>query len=133
MTNPRIIMNNKQIHTMNEFLLIFRRDKTSKEFKPSPEQMQASIKRWQDWVGGIAAQNKLVNPPQRWSEEGRVVKANNIVTNGPYAEIKETIGGLIIVRAKDFDEAVDIAKGCPVLDWDGNVEVRMAVLPDESK
>lgn len=115
---------------MNEFLLIFRRDSISKESQPSPEQMQAAIKPWQDWIGGIAAQDRLVTPPQRWSAEGRVVKSNNMVTNGPYAEIKETIGGLIIVRAKDFEEAVEIAKGCPILEWDGNVEIRMAVPAD---
>ncbi|WP_257669987.1 YciI family protein [Parapedobacter tibetensis] len=117
---------------MTEFLLVFRRDNTTKEEQPSPEQMQAAIKPWQDWIGGIAAQNKLVRPPQRWSAEGKVVRANNLVTDGPYAEIKESIGGLIFVRAADFDEAVEIAKGCPVLAWGGNVEVRMAVSPAEN-
>lgn len=116
---------------MNEFLLIFRRDMVTKEAQPSPEEMQASVKRWQDWLGGIAAQNKLVSKPQRWDGTGRIVK-QAVVTNGPYAEVKEAIGGVIIISAESYDEATEIAKGCPILLWGGNVEIRMGVSPDES-
>lgn len=112
---------------MNEFLIVIHRDLISKDAVPSPEQMQAAIKPFQDWVGGIAAQNKLATPPKRWDSDGRVVKQNNTVINGPYAEIKESIGGMLIVRANDYDEAVEIAKGCPILQWGAKVEVRMAI------
>ncbi|WP_254562023.1 YciI family protein [Dyadobacter diqingensis] len=112
---------------MNEFLIVIHRDLTSKDAKPSPEQMQAAIKPFQDWIGGIAAQNKLVTPPKRWESEGRVVSQNNVVTNGPYAEIKESIGGMILIRASDYDEAVEIAKGCPIIQWGAKVEIRRAV------
>jgi hypothetical protein len=112
---------------MNEFILLFRRDWETKENQPSPEQMQTSIKSWQDWLGGLAAQNKLVNSGNKLHTEGRVVRANQVVTNGPYAEIKESIGGFIVVKAADLDEATEMAKGCPILQtpWNGNVEVRM--------
>ncbi|MGI8952322.1 MAG: YciI family protein [Chitinophagaceae bacterium] len=114
---------------MSEFVLLFRADSGRRESQPSPEQMQASIKYWQDWMGSIAGQNKLVSPGNRLNSEGKVVKANNIVTDGPYAEIKETLGGYIIIRADDFNEAVEIAKGCPILQspWNGNVEIRKPV------
>jgi len=47
------------------------------------------------------------------------------VTNGPFGEIKETLGGFMTVRAESIDEAVEFAKGCPVLQGEGNtVEVR---------
>jgi len=111
---------------MNEFLLIFRRDFSTKEAQPSPEELQASLKQWQDWFGGIAAQDKLARPLQRWDGEGRVVNPGKTVINGPYAEIKEAIGGLIIVRAADYEEAEEIAKGCPILSLGGNVEIRKA-------
>ena len=114
---------------MNEFLIAIHRDITNKDASPSPEQMQAAIKPFQDWIGSIAAQNKLVAPPRRWDMDGRVVKQNNIVTNGPYAEIKESLGGMFFIRAKDYDEAVEIAKGCPLLEWGAKVEVRMAISP----
>jgi hypothetical protein len=111
---------------MNEFLLVIHRDLKSKDASPSPEQMQAAIKPFQDWIGGIAAQNKLVGSPKRWDGDGRVIKQNTVI-NGPYAEIKESIGGLFLIRAEDYDDAVEIAKGCPVLQWGATVEVRMAI------
>jgi len=79
-----------------------------------------------DWLGGIAAQDKLVSRGNGLSfDESRVVGHNNLVTNGPFGDIKETIGGYVIVRAETVDEAVEFAKGCPVLMGEGNtVEVR---------
>lgn len=111
---------------MNEFLLVIHRDLKSNDASPSPEQMQAAIKPFQDWIGGIAAQNKLIGPPKRWDGDGRVIKQNTVI-NGPYAEIKESIGGLFLIRAEDYDDAVEIAKGCPILQWGATVEVRMAI------
>ena len=111
---------------MNDFAIIIHRDLISKDASPSPEQMQAAIKPFQDWIGGIAAQNKLAAPPRRWDTNGRVIKSNS-VTNGPYAEIKESVGGIILIRAADYEEAVEIAKGCPVIEWGASVEVRMAL------
>lgn len=112
---------------MNEFVLIFRRDFSTKETQPSPQELQDSLKLWQDWLGGIAAQDKLAKPLQRWDGEGKIVTANKSVINGPYVEIKESIGGLIMIKAADYDEAVTIANGCPILGLGGNVEIRMAV------
>jgi hypothetical protein len=78
-----------------------------------------------DWIGGIAAQNKFSGGNGLPFEESKVVRHNSVVTNGPFGEIKETIGGYIIVKAESVDEAVEFAKGCPVLQGDGNsVEVR---------
>ena len=112
---------------MNEFVLIFRRDFSTKETQPSPQELQESLKLWQDWLGGIAAQDKLAKPLQRWDGTGKIVTTNKSVINGPYVEIKESIGGLIMIKAADYDEAVAIANGCPILDLGGNVEIRMAV------
>ncbi len=108
---------------MKEFLLIFRNDFKSMP-KGSPEEMQAITKRWMDWVGGIAAQNKLFDRGNRLSSSGRVVKPDNVITDGPYSEIKESVGGYSIVKADSYEEAVEVAKGCPVLQMGGNVEVR---------
>ena len=113
---------------MKEFLLIFRRNAVSEEPQLSPEQIQSMMKPWQDWMGGIAAQNKLVSSGNRLASEGRVVKSDTIITNGPYVEMKEAIGGYIIVRANSIDEAAELSKGCPILKMDGNVEIR-AIVP----
>ncbi|SHH22021.1 YCII-related domain-containing protein [Chryseolinea serpens] len=112
---------------MNEFLIAIHRDLKSKDASPSPEQMQASIKPFQEWIGKLIAEDRLVSPYRRWDGVGRVVK-KSAVTDGPYAEIKESLGGLFVVRAKDYDEAVEIAKGCPILEWGATVEVRMALV-----
>jgi len=91
----------------------------------SPEQLEIWMKQTMDWIGGIAAQNKFVGGTGLPFEDARVVKHNKIVTNGPFGEIKETIGGFITVKADSVEEAVEFAKGCPVLQGEGNtVEVR---------
>ena len=104
-------------------MLIFRHEDGSKV--ASPEQIQAWMKQTMDWIGGIAAQNKFVLGNGLPFDDSRVVWHNQVVTNGPFGEIKETIGGYIIVKANSVEEAVEFAKGCPVLQGDGNsVEVR---------
>jgi hypothetical protein len=108
---------------MDEFILIFRHQDGSK--LASPEQMQIWMKQTMDWIGSIAAQNKFVGGNGLPFDDAKVVHHKNVVTNGPFGEIKETIGGYIIVKAESVDEAVELAKGSPVLQGDGNtVEVR---------
>lgn len=109
---------------MKEFLFIYRRDAT---VQLSPEQMQAMMKPWQDWLGSVAAQNKLVTQGSRLTPEGNIVKANNVVTNGPYVELKELVSGYSIVKAADLTEATEIAKGCPIFTVGGTVEVRSII------
>ena len=110
---------------MDEYLILMRLDLVIRETPPSPEQMQQYMKQYQDWVGGIAAQNKFVGGTAL-STEGKVIKSKDVVTDGPFAEIKEWIAGFITIRAKDFDEAVKLAKGCPILKGgeSNSVEVR---------
>ncbi|MBX2877670.1 MAG: hypothetical protein KTR30_36460 [Saprospiraceae bacterium] len=107
---------------MSEFMMIFRHT-PNPEQQPTPEEIQESIKQWQDWIGGIAAQGKFVST-SRLGYEGKTLQANKVVTDGPYAEIKEIIGGNIIVKANSLEEALQMAEGCPVLAYGGNVEVR---------
>ena len=108
---------------MDEFILIFRHEDGMKV--ASPEQMQIWMKQTMDWIGGISAQNKFSGGNGLPFDDAKVVWHNSVVTNGPFGDIKETIGGYIIVKADSVDEAVEFAKGCPVLQGDGNsVEVR---------
>jgi len=108
---------------MKDFVMIYRSEPLG-EIKLTPEGTMAVSKEWENWIGGIAAQNKLVSPGARLGNEGRTVKPGNVVTNGPYVEIKEMIGGLSIIRAESIEEATEMAKGCPILNVGGNVEVR---------
>ena len=114
---------------MNEYMLIFRHEDGNKV--ASPQQIQAWMKQTMDWIGGIAAQNKFVQGNGLPFDDSRVVMHNGVVTNGPFGEIKETIGGYIVVKADSVDEAVEFAKGCPVLQGEGNtVEVRKIAKAD---
>jgi len=108
---------------MKDFLLVYRTDYTTAP-KASPEEMQATTKRWMDWIGGIAAQNKLTDRGNRLFPSGKVVKTGNVVTDGPYTEIKESIIGYSIIKAASYEEAIAVADGCPILATGGNVEVR---------
>lgn len=114
---------------MNEYLLVYRADYS---FMPNrtPEEMQAMSKRWMDWIGGIAAQNKLVNRGNRLEASGKVIRNDSTITNGPYAEIKESIGGYSVIKAESYDAAIELAKSCPIITLGGNVEVReISVMP----
>ena len=117
---------------MKEFVFIFR-NSDNPNFKPSPEQMQEVMTSWMNWMGGIAAQNKLANNGNRLSMSiAKTVKPNNVITDGPYTEIKEFISGYIIVKAATIDEAIELAKDCPIIKIGGNVEVRGVVTQDDN-
>ncbi|MBI4907418.1 MAG: transcription initiation protein [Acidobacteria bacterium] len=92
----------------------------------SPEQIQAMILRYKDWAGGLAAAGKLAGGDKLQDMTGRVLKSNAgsvHVTDGPYVESKEVIGGYFVLDAASYDEAVELSRGCPHLEF-GAVEIR---------
>lgn len=101
----------------------------------SPEQMQEWMQQTMAWINGIAAHNKFVSGTGLPFDNARVITTRDskaLVTNGPFGNIKETIGGYIVVKAESIDEAVAFAKGCPVLQGEGNsVEVRLIASNDD--
>ncbi|HWK59219.1 MAG TPA: YciI family protein [Parapedobacter sp.] len=113
---------------MKEFALIFRL-KDVADFRPSPEQMQERM----NWLASIAAQNKLIdkgNTLLPTAGSAKTVNADNVITDGPYTEIKEFISGYIVVKAATIDEAVAMAKGNPIFKVGGNIEVREVLKRD---
>lgn len=101
-------------------MMIFRMTPTP---EVTPEQIQAGIKQWEDWIGGIAAQGKFLSTNQL-GFEGKTLHAGRVITDGPYAEVKEIVGGYVIVKADSLSEALELAEGCPILYMGGHVEVR---------
>ena len=82
------------------------------------------MQRWMKWMAELSEQGKFVGT-QPLKIVGKVVRGRKkILTDGPFVEGKEIVGGYLICKAGNIDEAVEIAKGCPVLDHDGLVEVR---------
>jgi hypothetical protein len=118
---------------MKEFALIFRvpQDLT---FDITPADMQERMTNWMNWMGSIAAKDKLVSSGNRLGIQGsKWVGSDKMVFDGPYTEVKEFINGYIIVRAASVDEAVEFAKGCPlVVGGVGKVEVRPLVTAENN-
>ncbi len=107
---------------MKEFVLLFRANWDGMP-KVSAEEAQARTQKWVDWIEGIAAKGKLASGGNRLHNHGKLVKAGK-VTDGPFIEAKESVGGYSIIKANSYEEAVELAKTCPVLAGGGIVEVR---------
>ncbi len=106
---------------MKEYLFLFRGGHQPQ----SPEDSQAHMQRWMQWMSGLAQEGKL-GGAQPLDNTGRQLKGTKkALTDGPFMEGKEMVGGYLICKAGTYDEAVEIAKGCPILEFEqGNVEVR---------
>ena len=105
-------------------MLLFRNAGHEAHAHLTPEGRVLLAKQWNDWYDGLAARKK-VSHGQPLALEGRVVSgANARVTDGPFAETKEIVGGYIMLTVDSFDEATEIAKQCPGLPHGLTVEVR---------
>ncbi|MBS1623295.1 MAG: transcription initiation protein [Bacteroidetes bacterium] len=112
---------------MKEYLLLYRMDMTTIPAR-TEEQAAQTMQLWMDWIGGIAAKGQLVSRGSRLEASGRVLRSGNVITNGPYTDIKEVLGGYSLIKAAGYDEALELAGGCPVLQMGGSVEVREQVV-----
>jgi hypothetical protein len=108
---------------MTKFLFVYRNNPEAYT-RMSPDAMQQQMQKWQAWIGEGMKKGWMVNPGDALKREGRVVNAKQVVTDGPFAESKEVVGGFSIVQASNIDAAAELAKGCPVLTVGGQVEVR---------
>ena len=107
---------------MNEFVFLYRGGMS--EAQPSPKEMEAIMKRWQDWFKKLGEEGRLKDWGAPLQRGGKHVAAGGVITDGPYSEGKEVIGGYSIIKAKDITEAAALAKDCPTFDTGGSVEVR---------
>ena len=93
------------------------------DYQPTQEEQNVQQQKWGAWIGGIAAQAKLVSTNQL-GFEGKQLRAGQSATDDLYISDNKIVGGNMIVRAGSIDEATELAKGCPILDMGGIVEVR---------
>jgi hypothetical protein len=92
----------------------------------SPDQIQAIIQRYVKWRQTIQQNGRKVEGHKLTDGQGRVMRGgagSTKVTDGPYAEAREVIGGLFIVEANSYEEVVELSKDCPHLDF-GSIEIR---------
>jgi hypothetical protein len=106
---------------MSEFTFLFRgRDRNA-----SPDQMQKNMEKWVAWFKDLGAKGHIKEPGHPLEYTGKVVQGKQkTVHDGPYAEAKDVVGGYTVVEARDLAHAVELSKGCPILDGGGSVEVR---------
>lgn len=103
-------------------MFLFRGANSNNEI--SPEEMQGSMQKWFTWINELKEKN-LYKSGEPLIPGGKVVKgAEAMITDGPFAESKEIIGGFFIISANSLEEATELAKGSPDLPHNGSVEVR---------
>ncbi len=108
---------------MTKFLYLFRGG-DAKRLDQSPEEMQAHMQKWGAWMQSLAQSGTLVDGLPL-NTGGKVVASDGeTVTDGPFAEGTEVVGGYLIVNAKDLSHATEISKGCPIFEYGGTCEIR---------
>jgi len=112
---------------MANFMYLFRHNHAALR-SMSPEQMQQLTKKWMGWADTLKKNGHFKQAGERLDEAGKVVRGKSkIITDGPFVEAKDSIGGYMLVEARDLAQAVELAKGCPILEGDGSVEIRPIV------
>jgi hypothetical protein len=110
---------------MKEFMYLFRGGDAARIDMQKDEAAWAEhMGKWKTWMESLAAKDQF-SGGQPLSQEGKVLKGRaKKLSDGPYVEAKEIVGGYLLIKANDLDEATEIAKGCPLFEHDGIVEIR---------
>src|SRR5256712_2736786 len=109
---------------MANLMYLFRSNPTAYR-SMSPEQMQQIPKKWMDWKDTLEKKGHIKQLGERLDGTGKVVRGKaKAVTDGPYVEVKDFIQGYMVVHAENVEQALELAKGCPILESDGSVEIR---------
>jgi hypothetical protein len=108
---------------MTDYLFLFRGGDAAMS-KMSPEELQQNMGKWIAWIDDLSKKG-LFKSGEPLDGKGKVIRGKKqVVTDGPYAESKDLVGGYLIVQAASLAKAADIAKGCPIFENNGSVEIR---------
>jgi hypothetical protein len=111
---------------MEKFMLIFHGD-VSPHYQPSPEEMQANMQLWLNWIDKLAKAGRYVSG-EPLLPGGKLVKGGAAqVTDGPYTEGKEIVGGFFIVNASDYNDAVSLCADYPDYETGGSIQIRQVM------
>lgn len=89
----------------------------------TPEEIQQAMMKWKKWMEELSGNGCYLNG-DRLTHNGKTIRTGKKVSDGPYTESKEIVGGYISIKADSLEEAVEIAKDCPIFSYNGSVEVR---------
>jgi hypothetical protein len=109
---------------MEKFIFLFRGGENHASNATESQAATDNMQAWRIWMEGMGKKGILVGAEPLQPTGKQVNGKNKVVTDGPFVEAKEMVGGYVIVNAKDINEAVEISKGCPIFNEDGKVEVR---------
>ena len=111
---------------MSQFVYLYRMtDAARQENASTPERAQQNMQRWMAWFRDLDSRGHLKDRGQPLERTGKVVRGQQkTVTDGPFTEAKDLIGGFTLVEARDIDQAVELSRGCPIFEGGGSVEVR---------
>ena len=115
---------------MSEFVLLYRNTlEARRESHNSPDKAQQTMKKWRAWFDDMTRKGCLKNIGQPLDDAGKVVGGKSrMITDGPFAETKDVVGGYSLIEARNLDEAAKIASACPIIEVGGSVEVRPVLL-----
>ena len=106
---------------MSDFTFLYR----GRDNNASPEQMQKTMEKWRAWFKQLGEQGHLKDIGHPLESAGKVVRGTQkSVTDGPFAEAKDVVGGFTLILARDLEQATELSKACPILEIGGSVEVR---------
>ena len=106
---------------MANFLFVYRNSAEQECKEPSPEEMQAFMQQWAEWYEKVG--DGIVNGGDGLMPTGKVLRGTT-VTDGPFIEAKELVGGFSIVKADGYEQALEYAGSCPINAMGGSIEVR---------
>jgi hypothetical protein len=106
---------------MEKYMFLFRGGDVS---KLSPQQQEAQMGKWLAWVEKLRKDNRYISGEPLLPGGKTIAGSKKTVTDGPFTESKEVIGGFFIVNANNLDEATQMAKDSPDYDLGGSVEIR---------
>ena len=111
---------------MSEFVLLYRNTlEARRESHNSPDKAQQTMKKWRAWFDDMTRKGCLKSIGQPLDDTGKVVGGKNkMITDGPFAETKDVVGGYSLIEARNLEEAAQIASACPIIEIGGSVEVR---------
>ena len=100
---------------MNDYILLYQGGDPDWASNTSPEEMQMAMAAWQDWMSQLSEQGKLVSGGDPLHYAGKRVTPEGVVTDIATSELKELVSGYSIVKADTIEEAVEMAKSCPIM------------------
>jgi hypothetical protein len=109
---------------MEKFIYLFRGGENHAHNAADSEAAKKNMQAWMTWMGSLQQKGILAGGEPLQPTGKQVNGTKKIVSDGPFIEAKEMVGGFLIINAKNIDEAVEFSKGCPIFEENGKLEVR---------